>query len=153
MTVLKKQSLSNFFVTNSYIVICYAGDYCIFYKDKETIGELLKNLSKTFKLTDEGGVKSYLSMNFRKYPNGTIKMSQHALIEKILNSLGICDESKMHDTPANVILIKYEDINWRKQEWHYSSVIGQMNYLSETTRPVIIFTVHQCAKYRIDLNR
>ena len=44
---------------------------------------------------------------------------------------------------------KDEDGNGRKQEWHYPSVIGQMNYLSGTTRPDIFFAVHQCAKYSI----
>ena len=88
-------------------------------------------------------------MNFNKDPNGTITMSQPEIINKILNSLGICDEPKMHDTPANIILTKYEYGNERKQECHYCSVIGQMNYLAGTTRPDIIFSVHKCAKYRI----
>ena len=83
-------------------MICYVDDCCILYKDKETFDALLINLSKTFKLTDEGGVKSYLVMNVRKYPNGTITMSQ----------------------PENFILKKDEDGNGRKQEWHYRSVIG-----------------------------
>ena len=39
--------------------------------------------------------------------------------------------------------------NGGKQEWHYLSVIDQMNYLSGTTRPDIVFAVHQCAKYSI----
>ena len=43
-------------------------------------------------------------MNIRKDPNRTIIMSQPAIIKNILNSLGICGESKMNDTPANVIL-------------------------------------------------
>ena len=33
-------------------------------------------------------------------------MSQPAVIEKILNSLGICDESKIHDTPEHFILTR-----------------------------------------------
>ena len=109
----------------------------------------MKNLSKSFYLINEGDVKSYLGMNVKKYPNGTITMIQPAIIDKILNSLGICDESKIHDTPENIILKKDEDGNRRKQEWHYFSLIGKMNYLSGTTRPDIIFAVHQCAKYII----
>ena len=35
------------------------------------------------------------------------------------------------------------------QEWHYCSVVGQMNYLAGTTRPDIIFDVYQCVKYSI----
>ena len=38
--------------------------------------------------------------------DGTITMSQSAIINKILNSLRICGESKMHDTSANVIKTK-----------------------------------------------
>ena len=64
----------------------------------------MKNLSNIFKLNNEGDVDYYLSMNVSKYPNGTIAMSQLEMINKILNSLGIFDESKMHDTPENVIL-------------------------------------------------
>ena len=138
------------FVRSNCIVICYVDDCCIFSKDKETIDILLKSLSKTFKLTDEGDVNSYLGMNVSKDPNGTITMSQPAIIDKILNTLKICEDSKMHDTPANIILTRDENGNKRKQEWHYRSVIGQMNYLAGTTRPDILFAVHQCAKYSID---
>ena len=76
-------------------------------------------------------------------------MSQHAIINKILNNLGIDDESKLYDTPKNGILTKNEDENGRKQYWHYHSVFIQMNYLAVTTRPDIPFTVHQCIKYSI----
>ena len=81
-----------YFVRKNCIVIFYVDDSCIFSKDKETIDALLKNLSKTFKLTDEGDVKSDLGMNVRKYPNGTITTSQYEIINKILNILGIYDE-------------------------------------------------------------
>ena len=43
----------------------------------------------------------------------TITMIQPEIIDTILNSLGICNESKMHDTPASVILEKDEYGNGR----------------------------------------
>ena len=107
---------------------------------------IIKNIPKTFKLTDGEGFKCYIGMNARKDTNGTITMIQPAIIDKILNSLRICDKSKMHDTPKKFILTRDKYGNGRKQEWHYRSVIGQMNYLYGTTRPDIIFSVHQCAK-------
>ena len=70
------------FVRKNCIVIFYVGDCFVFSKDKEKIDALLINLSKAFKLTDEGGVKSYLGMNFSKDPNGTITMIEPAIIEK-----------------------------------------------------------------------
>ena len=33
---------------------------------------------------------------------------------------------------------------------HHCSVIGRINYLPGTTRPDIVFAVHQCAKYSVD---
>ena len=98
-------------------------------------------------------MKSYIGMNVSKDPNGTITMRQPVIIDKILNSLGICNESKMHDTPANIILKKYKDGNGSKKEWNHSSVIAQMNFLAGSTTPDIIFAVHQCAKYIIDPNK
>ena len=83
-----------FFVRNNCIVICYVDDCCILSKDKGTIDALLTNLSKTFKLTDEGVIKSYLGMNVIKDSNGTTTISQ----------------------PENVILTKYENVNGGKQE-------------------------------------
>ena len=74
-----------------------------------------------------------LTAGFHKYE--PITMSQPTIIDKILNSLGICDESKIQDTPANFILTKYEDGNGRNQEFHYCSVIGQIYYIYGTTRP------------------
>ena len=104
-----------YFCENFFIVICYVDDCCIFYKYKETIDASLKNLSKTFNLTYEGYVKFYLGMNVNKDPNVTITMSQFEIIDQILNSLEICGESTIHDTPANFILTKDEDGNERNK--------------------------------------
>ena len=130
-------------------MILYVDDCCIFYKDEETIDALLENPSKTFKLTNQVDVKSYIGKNFIIYANGTINIIQHAIIYKILNSLGICYESKMYDTPEIFILTRDEDGNGRKLEWHYSSVIGKMNYLSGTTRNDILFAVNEFETYII----
>ena len=80
-------------------------------------------------------------------------MIQPEIIEKILNRLGIFDESKIHDTPANVILTKDKYGNGRKQELHYRSGIAQMNDLAVTNIYNILFAVHQCAKYSMDTNQ
>ena len=54
-------------------------------------------------------VKSYLGTNVSKDSNITINMIEPEIINKILKNLGICDESKINDTPENVILTKDED--------------------------------------------
>ena len=72
--------------------MCYVDYYSMFSKDKEKINALLKNLSKTFNITYEGGVEYYLGMNVSRDPDETITMSQPTIIYKILNSLGNCDK-------------------------------------------------------------
>ena len=71
---------------------------------KDAIDTLLTYISKTFNLINERVVGSYIGMHVRKDPNVTITMNQPAIIEKSLNGIWICDESKMHDTPENVVL-------------------------------------------------
>ena len=46
-------------------------------------------------------------------------------------------DDRQHDTPAdpNVKLHKDKDGLPRTDEWHYWSLIGQLNYLSQSTRP------------------
>ena len=83
--VFKKKDLCLFVIKNC-IVIWYVDGCCILSKNKYTIDALLKNILKTFKLMDKGDNKYYLGINVRKYPNGTITMSQPAIIDKILNS-------------------------------------------------------------------
>jgi hypothetical protein len=53
----------------------------------------------------------------------------------------------MHDTPANVVLNCNRQGELQKAEFHYCSVIEQLNYLAATTRPDIQFSVHQCAQF------
>ena len=50
-------------------------------------------------------------------------MIQHAIIDKILISLGICDESKMHYTPENVILKGEEEEKKEIVQWLVKLII------------------------------
>ena len=75
-------------------------------------------------------------------------MSQPALIKRILKELSLDDENtKMHDTPSNKILTKDPNDPDRTQSWNYRSVVGMLMYLASSTRPDILFSVHQCAKF------
>ena len=65
----------------------------------------------------------------------------------MIDALGLREECKMHDVPSNVILTKDVDGKPRRQSWNYRSAIGMLNYLASTTRPVVLFSVHQAAKY------
>ena len=58
-------------------------------------------------------------------------MNQPALTKRIVDSLGLKDQ-RIHDVPTepNVRLTKDEDGPERKDQFHYRSLIGQLNYLT-----------------------
>lgn len=76
------------FLCNDAIIISYVDDCLIFMKDKKRIESLLENLRKTVILTDKGeDVKAYLGLKVEKSNDGTITMTQSALIDRILSTL------------------------------------------------------------------
>ena len=107
------------------IIVTYVDNCLIFSDEKEKIDKLLVQLKKTFNLTDEGkDVKAYLGIKMDKAANGTITMTQPALIQRILDALDLTGENVwMHDTPANTTLFKNEDSQAHIQTWNYRSVI------------------------------
>ena len=108
-------------------------------------------------LTYEGpDVKAYLGLKVEKSEtNGTITFSQPALITRILIALSLDGNelTKTHDTPATKVLHNNEDGEERRLDWNYRSVVGMLMYLASSTRPDILFAVHQCEKYSSCLKR
>ena len=138
------------FLRKDAIIVTYVDDCLIFGRDAKIIETLINDLKRDFKLTDEGpDVNAFLGIKVdRNGETGTITMSQPALTNRILKELSLDEGNvKLHDTPANQILVKNPDEADRKQEWNYRSVIGMMMFLASSTRPDILFSVHQCAKF------
>ena len=87
-----KQSSINpcLFLKNDMIIVTYVDDCLIFSDSKVKIDNLLNELKKVFNLTDEGeDAKAYLGLKVDKTPDGTITMTQPALIQRILSALDL----------------------------------------------------------------
>ena len=95
----------------------------------------------------EGDVKAYLGISVKREKDGTINMTQQALTERIIKALNLEEESKTHDTEANVILQKGPDGPDRNKDWNYQSIVGMMTFLAGATHPDILFAVHQCSTF------
>ena len=79
-----------------------------------TISEL-KELK--FDLTYKGEVDSFMGVKLDNEEDGKITISQSALIEIIIKSLGLENNSKPHQTPAvSLPLQKYKDSNPFKEQ-------------------------------------
>ncbi len=82
----------------------------IFAPSDDTINGLIKALSSTFILQDEGDVSAFLGVQVRKDPaTKMITLPQPGLIEQVIKDVGLDNFSKGHETPANSIF--YADTN------------------------------------------
>ena len=50
-------------------------------------------------------------------------------------------------TAIFTVLTKTTSGDERNKTWNYQSIIGMMMFLASSTRPDILFAVHQCAKF------
>ncbi len=135
------------FIKNSVLFCLYVDDAICLTPHKKDADKLIKDLEKKgYILTDEGPMSAYLGIQVDRLSGNRISMKQPAFIDRIINNCGLKD-MRMHDTPADEILNRDENGQERKNEFHYRSIIGQLNYLAATTRPEIQFAVHQCARF------
>lgn len=141
------------FYRNKIVLLCYVDDCIILGPDAKEIDKLIRSLSQSYVMTDEGSVSNYLGIHIEK--NGkTIAMTQPHLIRQIIEAIGLKDNSTMHDTPATEVLGKRgrseEEDRPFDAPWSYRSVLGKLSYLQNTTRPDIAMAVHQCARFSND---
>ena len=140
------------FLKDDIICCVYVDDTLFFAKTDEIIDEHIKQLQAiNFELTDEGDVENFLGVKIDKLDNGHFKMSQPALTDTIISTLGLDTSSKQHKTPAVSPPIHADPTgDARKEKWNYRSVIGMLIYLSRNTRPDIEYAVHQCARFQLN---
>lgn len=128
-------------------MVLYMDDTLIFTLDDATIDTVIKMLSDTFQLEDQGSVNDFLGICAHDATSKCIHMTQPGLIESIIQYVGLSDLSNTKSTPSDNILHKDTSNSARDDTWNYRSVIGKLNYLVQNTCPDISFTVHQCTRF------
>ena len=89
-----------------------------------------------------------MGVNIKHIKDGSIELSQRALINTIIQDADLND-SKVKAVPAKVNehLHAHLDKPPFSLNFNYRSMIGKLNYLAQTTRPDIMYATHQLAKY------
>lgn len=132
----------------SLILCLWVDDILLFGSNEDNIKAFKKELSKAFKMTDEGHCKSYLGIHVDQQP-GVIHLHQAQYVEQMLKKYGFTDAA-IAKTPGN----PHEKL--RKQgdsqaeppvKLNYQSKVGTLNYGSNQTRPDISFTTGLTARY------
>ncbi len=95
-----------------------------------------------------------MGVGIKKLHNGSYKFTQHALIDAIINNIGIND-SRKKPVPAKVSLRlhAFKDEPTFDLIFNYRSVVGKLNYLAQTTCPDIMYANRQITKYSSDLHQ
>jgi hypothetical protein len=132
------------------MLLVYVDDCILAGPDSKAIDREIKSLQRDYDLTDEGDLNNYLGLSVTRDSEGAIHVTQPHLIQRIIAAVGLQDDSKMHNTPANVLLHKDTDGPPFDAPWKYRSLVGMLSYLANTSRPDISMAVHQCARFSIN---
>jgi len=139
------------FYKDGVILISWVDDCLIFAKDKSSADQIIEALRRSFTLTEEEDVSAYLGVEVNiDEDTDTVSLTQPYLIKRIIDAMGASVvDANIKSTPAvyKEILFRDDDGPDRKQDWHYRSLIGMLNYLAASARPDILFAVHQCARF------
>ncbi len=114
--------------------------------------EVIKEIQNLgLNIEDQGHPADYLGVNNKKLKDGSYEFTQQALIDSIINDVGHKD-AKVKPVPAKVSLQlhAFKDKPAFNLNFNYRSAVGKLNYLAQTTRPDIMYTMHQIAKYSSD---
>ncbi len=99
-------------------------------------------------IEDQGHPADYVGVNIKHLRDGSIELSQCALIDTIIKDIDL-EDSKVEFVPAKSS--KHLHAHLDKPEFalnfNYRSLIGKLNYLAQTTQPDIMYATHQLAKY------
>ena len=89
-----------------------------------------------------------MGVNITRTRDGTVEFSQRALIDNIItDSNDTAVYSKPVPAKSSAILHAHKDSPDFNGNFSYRSMVGKLNYLAQTTRPDILYAVHQVAKY------
>ena len=139
----------------SMILLAYVDDCIIISPSDDDIDEVIESLkqptadTRAFDMTDEGELSDYLGVKITRQDDGTIHLTQPHLIDQIISDLGLKPNTKTKEMPALTSKVLNKDINGHpfREDWHYRSIIGKLNFLEKSTRPDLAYAVHQCARF------
>jgi Reverse transcriptase (RNA-dependent DNA polymerase) len=110
----------------------YTDDTIITGPDVKEINTAIADIASRFEITSKESVSDFLGVNIDRHDDNTVTLSQRKLIQKILDNLGLKEDSNTLPIPApsTKILHVYADSNPHKENWHYRSIISKIEFPS-----------------------
>ena len=152
------------FLHKDMVCLVYVDDCLFFGKDGKKIDDMIawlqdgskvptwsvgsKKVDGGMELTVENDVSAFLGIDFkRNKADGTIKLTQEGLIDRVIKAAGL-EDCNPDQSPAAV-----ENLGSDPEgepfdgSFDYASVVGMLMYLAGNSRPEIAYAVHSVAKY------
>jgi transposase InsO family protein len=130
------------------ILVQYVDDCGIGAPTEAGIDEFVSELRQMgLTLTKEGSFSEFLGIKFDLMPDNTFKMTQQALINKILQAADMADCNPNSLPAAQAALGADKDGEAFSETWNYRAIVGMLLYLSTNTRCDIAFAVSQVARF------
>jgi hypothetical protein len=140
------------FYPGDIIFMVYVNDGIFLGQDDEQLkAAICKIQDSGLNIKDQGHLADYVGVNIKKIKDGSYEFTQHALIDSVIADVGLTDV-KTKPVPAKVAILihAFKDATPFNLNFNYRSVVGKLNYLSQTTRPDIMYATHQIAKFSAD---
>jgi hypothetical protein len=137
------------FYRNNTIFIVYMDDGIFIGDTNEQLLEITSQLQGLgLDIEDQGHPADYVGVNIKRSKGGGIEFTQQgALIDSIIANVGLKGTTtKPVPAKAHTILLAHKDQLEFASNFDYRSVTGKLNYLAQTSRPDIMYAVHQIAK-------
>ncbi len=114
--------------------------------------EVIKEIQNLgLSIEDESHPVDYVGVNIKKLKDGSYEFTERALIDSIINDARH-EVAKVKPVPAKVSLQlhAFKDEPAFDLNFNHRSAVGKLNYLAQSTRPNIMYAIHQIAKYSSD---
>eukprot|EP00956_Cyclotella_meneghiniana_P028259 scaffold65189_cov41-Cyclotella_meneghiniana.AAC.1 len=147
------------FYRDNVIFIVYVDDGIFICPEDDKISQAISDIKSVgLDIEDQGNPADYVGVNIKRQKDGTIELTQRALTDQIIEDCGLNDTSYTKPVPAKVSLHLHafkDSVPFSEKEFGFSyrSATGKLNYLSQTSRPDIMYATHQIAKYSSDPRR
>ena len=134
------------------MVLLFCVDHFVtFSLSNDKIEGFYASLQTEFKIEDDGELKKHLGIQLDHRPDGSIHLRKPYLTQRIINMIpGMDKYSDKHTPSVKPPLDKNEGAQSRKNDFNYRSVIGSLNFLTNSTCPKAQFALHQCERFSID---
>ena len=136
---------------NTIFIVYVDGGIFIGDSDEQLLSVIAELQGLGLKIEDQGHPADYVGVNIKRLASGGFEFTQRALIEAIINDVGVAGTpSKPVPAKAHVVLLAFKDKPKFTLNFDYRSVTGKLNYLAQTSRPDIMYAVHQIARFSSD---